>query len=156
MEVTDRLHPQDTIAAELNELAHGGFSFDNVIRNDLIMNKLNDSKMNSVLPKAWKTGTTIVGVVYKDGVVLGADTRATGGAEVMDKNCEKIHYLAPNIWCCGAGTAADTEKTTELIASNLELLRLSAGTYLLVYCYLYSHYFLLIIHLGTQSRVVTA
>ncbi len=74
------------------------------------------------------TGTTIVGVVYKDGVVLGADTRATGGSEVMDKNCEKIHYLAPNIWCCGAGTAADTEKTTELIASNLELLRLSSGT----------------------------
>jgi 20S proteasome subunit beta 2 len=53
-----------------------------------------------------------VGIVIKDGIVLGADTRATGGAEVMDKNCEKIHYLAPNIWCCGAGTAADTEKTT--------------------------------------------
>lgn len=82
----------------------------------------------NVLPTAWKTGTTIVGIVYKDGVVLGADTRATGGSEVVDKNCEKIHYLAPNIWCCGAGTAADTEKTTELIASNLELLRLSTGT----------------------------
>lgn len=27
------------------------------------------------MPKAAKTGTTIVGVVYKDGVVLGADTR---------------------------------------------------------------------------------
>jgi len=81
-----------------------------------------------VLPSAWKTGTTIVGIVYKDGVVLGADTRATGGSEVVDKNCEKIHYLAPNIWCCGAGTAADTEKTTELIASNLELLRLNTGT----------------------------
>ena len=32
--------------------------------------------------------------------------------QVCDKNCEKIHYLAPNIYCCGAGTAADTEKTT--------------------------------------------
>jgi 20S proteasome subunit beta 2 len=62
-----------------------------------------------------KTGTTIAGIVFKDGVVLGADTRATGGTEVADKNCEKIHYLAPNIYCCGAGTAADTEKTTELI-----------------------------------------
>jgi len=60
--------------------------------------------------------------------VLGADTRATGGSEVADKNCEKIHYLAPNIYCCGAGTAADTEKTTELIASQLELLRLSSRT----------------------------
>ena len=56
MEVTDSVHPQDVIAAELGELERGGFSFDNVIRNDLIMNKLSDSKMTSVLPKAWKTG----------------------------------------------------------------------------------------------------
>lgn len=42
----------------------------------------------------------------------------------MDKNCEKIHYIAPNIYCCGAGTAADTENTTALISSQLELHRL--------------------------------
>lgn len=29
--------------------------------------------------------------------------------------------------CCGAGTAADTEMTTQLIASNLELHALSTG-----------------------------
>ena len=28
-------------------------------------------------PKPVKTGTTIAGVVFKDGIVLGADTRAT-------------------------------------------------------------------------------
>ena len=71
--------------------------------------------------------TTIVGVVFEGGVCLGADTRATGGTEVADKNCEKIHYLANNIYCCGAGTAADTEKTTEMIASQLELHRLNTG-----------------------------
>jgi hypothetical protein len=48
----------------------------------------------------------------QDGVILGADTRATEGEIVCDKNCEKIHYLAPNIYCCGAGTAADTENVT--------------------------------------------
>jgi 20S proteasome subunit beta 2 len=48
----------------------------------------------------------------QDGVILGADTRATEGEIVCDKNCEKIHYLAPNISCCGAGTAADTENVT--------------------------------------------
>ncbi len=78
-------------------------------------------------PTVRKTGTTIVGMIFKDGVVLGADTRATGGSTVCDKNCEKIHYIAPNIWCCGAGTAADTEHTTELIASKLALLRLATG-----------------------------
>ena len=48
----------------------------------------------------------------QDGVVLGADTRATNDTVVADKNCEKIHYIAENIYCCGAGTAADTENTT--------------------------------------------
>ena len=61
---------------------------------------------------AMKTGTTISGVVFKGGVVLGADTRSTNGETVADKNCEKIHYIAPNIYCCGAGTAADTEAVT--------------------------------------------
>merc|ERR1711998_706504 len=79
------------------------------------------------MPGFRKTGTTIVGLVYKDGVVLGADTRATGDSTVADKNCEKIHYIAPNIYCCGAGTAADTENVTGLIASQLELHRLSTG-----------------------------
>lgn len=59
-------------------------------------------------PHHTKTGTTIVGLVYKDGIVLGADTRATAGTIVAEKACEKIHYISPNMYCCGAGTAADT------------------------------------------------
>jgi len=78
-------------------------------------------------PKAMKTGTTIVGITFKDGIVLGADTRATEGPIVADKNCEKIHYIADNIFCCGAGTAADTENTTELISSQLALHKMSTG-----------------------------
>lgn len=33
----------------------------------------------------------------QDGVVLGADTRATEGMVVADKNCSKIHYISSNI-----------------------------------------------------------
>jgi len=99
----------------------GGFSFDNTRRNMVIAGK------GGTVPRAKKTGTTIVGVVYKDGVVLGADTRATEGDTVADKNCEKIHYIADNIWCCGAGTSADTENTTMLISSQLELHRMATG-----------------------------
>lgn len=57
---------------------------------------------------------------------MGADTRATNGPIVADKNCEKIHYIAPNMYCCGAGTAADTEFTTNLISSKLALHRLNS------------------------------
>jgi len=31
------------------------------------------------------------------------------------------------MYCCGAGTAADTEITTALISSNIELHRLNTG-----------------------------
>lgn len=116
----------------------GGFSFENIHRNALIQQNQSSSGggNKSILPLATKTGTTIVGLVYKNGIVLGADTRSTNDTTVADKNCEKIHYIAPNIYCCGAGTAADTEKTTELISSQMELLRMNTG--------------------GSQSRIVTA
>ena len=45
------------------------------------------------LPKATSTGTTIVGCLFKDGIILGADTRATEGPIVADKNCEKVCSL---------------------------------------------------------------
>lgn len=100
------------------EIPPPGFSFDNCKRNALL------SAKGYQIPKATKTGTTIVGIIYKDGVILGADTRATEDTTVADKNCEKIHYLAPNMYCCGAGTAADTEMTTNMVSCQLELHRL--------------------------------
>eukprot|EP01112_Ceratiomyxa_fruticulosa_P004820 TRINITY_DN1537_c0_g1_i3.p1 TRINITY_DN1537_c0_g1~~TRINITY_DN1537_c0_g1_i3.p1 ORF type:complete len:274 (-),score=58.58 TRINITY_DN1537_c0_g1_i3:170-991(-) len=100
----------------------GGFNFDYSVRNESL-----SAKTGIALPKAKKTGTTIAGVIFNGGVVLGADTRATEGPIVADKNCEKIHYIAPNIYCCGAGTSADTENTTALISSKLALHRLATG-----------------------------
>jgi 20S proteasome alpha/beta subunit len=85
----------------LNYLKKPGFDFSNQNRN---------SKM--ICPKDKtnykKTGTTIVGVLCPTGVVLAADTRATAGF-IAEKNCSKIHYVAPNIRSCGAGTAADLQ-----------------------------------------------
>ncbi|GFY91466.1 N-terminal nucleophile aminohydrolases (Ntn hydrolases) superfamily protein [Actinidia rufa] len=107
----------------------GGFSFDLCRRNEML------SKKGVQPPSFLKTGTTIVGLIFQDGVILGADTRATEGPIVADKNCEKIHYMAPNIYCCGAGTAADTEAVTDMVSSQLQLHRY---------------------HTGRESRVVTA
>jgi 20S proteasome subunit beta 2 len=100
----------------------GGFNFDLASRNQNLIDKGVIEK-----PSFKKTGTTIVGLLFKDGVVLAADTRATGGSTVVEKNCEKIHYIAPNIYCCGAGTAADTQFVNLFVSSNLELQRLNSG-----------------------------
>ena len=42
-------------------------------------------------------------------LILAADTRSTDGTTVADKRCEKLHDLADNVWCAGAGTSADVE-----------------------------------------------
>uniref|UniRef100_A0A7S1XCX5 proteasome endopeptidase complex n=1 Tax=Compsopogon caeruleus TaxID=31354 RepID=A0A7S1XCX5_9RHOD len=100
----------------------GGFSFDLCERNKALAEK------GHRMPTTRKTGTTICGAIFEGGVVLGADTRATSDTTVYEKNCEKIHYMAPNIYCCGAGTSADTENVTSMVSSQLELLRLSTGS----------------------------
>lgn len=96
-----------------------GLNFDNYQRNQFL------TRNGGTQPTATSTGTTIVGCKFKGGVIIAADTRATAGSIVADKNCEKLHRLAPRIWCAGAGTAADTEMVTQLIGSNLELHSLS-------------------------------
>jgi len=97
------------------------FGFENFRRSEVInYNKSFDIKLK-------KTGTTIAGLIFKQGVVLGADTRATNGKISCDNNCQKIHYLAPNISCMGAGTSADAENINKLLFYQLELQRLSAG-----------------------------
>ncbi|KAK1381554.1 hypothetical protein POM88_028298 [Heracleum sosnowskyi] len=67
-----------------------------------------------------------IAALCQDGVILGANTRATEGPIVTDKNCEKIHYTAPNIYSCGAGTAAYTEAVTDNIISHSHTSKISS------------------------------
>eukprot|EP00984_Skeletonema_dohrnii_P024386 scaffold13497_cov155-Skeletonema_dohrnii-CCMP3373.AAC.11 len=61
--------------------------------------------------KTRSTGTTIAALLANNSTVLilAADTRATDDSTVADKRCEKLHTLAKNVWCAGAGTSADVE-----------------------------------------------
>ena len=72
-------------------------------------------KINDQKHKYLKTGTTIVGVQTRNQVILAADTRATEGSVVADTRCEKVHQLARNVWCCGAGTSADLDALTRKV-----------------------------------------
>eukprot|EP00921_Rhytidocystis_pertsovi_P014012 GHVQ01022822.1.p1 GENE.GHVQ01022822.1~~GHVQ01022822.1.p1 ORF type:complete len:221 (+),score=37.35 GHVQ01022822.1:97-759(+) len=122
-----------------------GFNFDNFRRNQIVLSTSSSSsnpstinipshlvaplnKPSPTLPPPRKTGTTICGIVCKDAVVLGADTRATEGSIVADKNCLKLHRISDNIYCAGAGTSADLEHTTGWLESTVELHRLNTNT----------------------------
>jgi len=103
-----------SVGVPLIESHKEGFSFENCKRNERL------AKLAEII-KPRKTGTTIVGMIFKHGIILGADTRATEGNIVAEKNCEKIHYISDNIYCCGAGTAADTMQVTNMVSSQMAL-----------------------------------
>jgi len=113
--------PEDYV--DVLHAQRGGFSFELCKRNAYLAKSAGIKP-----PTAMKSGTTICGVQLKDCVVLAADTRATEGPMVADKNCEKLHFIASNVYCAGAGTAADLEHTTQIMESQMELLRLATGT----------------------------
>lgn len=118
--------PMDFSYIIASQSERGGFDFTNLRRNETLYKAAGPAGASS-FPRARKTGTTICGVITKDAVVLGADTRATEGPIVADKACQKLHRLADNIWTAGAGTAADLDHTTVMMESRMELTRLATG-----------------------------
>uniref|UniRef100_A0A8C6SMS6 Proteasome 20S subunit beta 10 n=1 Tax=Neogobius melanostomus TaxID=47308 RepID=A0A8C6SMS6_9GOBI len=48
----------------------------------------------------FSTDQTLTVLLCQGGVILGADTRATDDMVVADKNCMKIHHIAPSIYVC--------------------------------------------------------
>lgn len=68
-----------------------------------------------------KTGTTIVGVCTENCLVLAADTRSTSGPFVIEKHALKLHKISDDIYCAGAGTAADIDRVTDYCSSMVKI-----------------------------------
>lgn len=66
-------------------------------------------------------GTTIMAVTYKDGVILGADSRTTTGSYIANRVTDKLTQVYDKIWCCRSGSAADTQAVTDIVRHYLEL-----------------------------------
>ncbi len=71
-----------------------------------------------------KTGTTTVGIICKDGVVLGSDKRATAGYLIADKKAKKIHQIDKNLALTIAGSVSDAQLLIKLIKAEIKLFAL--------------------------------
>lgn len=65
-------------------------------------------------------GTTTVGIVCKDGVVLAADKRATAGF-VVNKHTQKIHKITDEMAVTMAGLVSDAQLLVKLIRAEIKL-----------------------------------
>jgi proteasome beta subunit len=69
-------------------------------------------------------GTTTIGVVCKDGVILATDTRATMGTYVASKHAKKVYQITDNLAMTIAGGVAVAQKVVEILQVNSRLYEL--------------------------------
>lgn len=69
-----------------------------------------------------KTGTSIVGIVCKEGIVLAGDRKVTaGGHIVINKNTKKVVQINEYLVLAATGTASDIEVLRKVCAAELKL-----------------------------------
>lgn len=74
-----------------------------------------------------KTGTTTVGIICKDGVVLAADRRASAGYMVADKKSRKVIPINEDTAITTAGLVSDIQLLTKIIKAQLKLIEMRRG-----------------------------
>jgi proteasome beta subunit len=74
--------------------------------------------------KVLKSGTTTVGIVCRDGVVVGAEKRSTLGYLVASKESEKIHPVTDFILMTTAGIQGDAQALVRYMKAELKLFEL--------------------------------
>ncbi|MEM3770040.1 MAG: archaeal proteasome endopeptidase complex subunit beta [Candidatus Bathyarchaeia archaeon] len=82
---------------------------------------------NNVVDKLTLKGTTTIGVVCKDGVILASDTRVTMGFYVAHKHGKKIYKIDDHMAMTIAGTVADAQRTVDILTANAQLYKLNIG-----------------------------
>ncbi|EZF28785.1 proteasome subunit beta type-1 [Trichophyton mentagrophytes] len=64
---------------------------------------------------------------FKDGVILGADSRTTTGAYIANRVTDKLTQVHDTIWCCRSGSAADTQAVADIVKYHLGMYRVVYG-----------------------------
>lgn len=72
---------------------------------------------NSIL----KTGTSILGIVCKDGIVMAADRQITAGNVVMSKIERKVFQINDYLVMAGCGVAGDIQRVPKILSAELKL-----------------------------------
>jgi len=70
-------------------------------------------------------GTTTIGVVCKDGVILASDTRVTMGFYVAHKFGKKVYKIDDHLGMTIAGTVADAQRVVDILTANAQLYKIN-------------------------------
>jgi len=74
--------------------------------------------------EATKTGTTTIGIVNSDGVVLASEHRATMGNFIAHKETQKVYKIDDNLGLTTAGLVGDAQVLARYVKAEVELYKL--------------------------------
>lgn len=78
--------------------------------------------------KDLKTGTTTVGIVARDSIILAADMRASMGHLAYDEEAEKLYKITENIALSNAGSVGDSLTIIRFLRSHAYLYEVERET----------------------------
>jgi len=87
----------------------------------------NEMINNNSVDRLVLKGTTTIGVVCKDGIILASDTRVTMGFYVAHKHGKKIYKIDDHLAMTIAGSLADAQMTVDILTANAQLYKLNMG-----------------------------
>ncbi|XP_022208768.2 proteasome subunit beta type-2-like [Drosophila obscura] len=106
-----------------------GFSFVNRERNSQF------AQCNGFIPMPpTTTGSTVVGVQYRDGVIIATDRKGTADGMVTTNCMKKLYRLQDNIYAGGCGVCGDLHQLARLTHAQMELHRLRMHGHVPVVC----------------------
>jgi len=74
-----------------------------------------------------KKGTTTIGMVCKDGVVMATEMRATMGTLIAHKTTKKLFKIDENLGLAVAGVVGDAQTLARYITAEVQLYKLKRG-----------------------------
>ena len=80
---------------------------------------------NNVASQLVLKGTTTIGVVCKDGVILASVTTLTIGNYIAHKSGKKVYKIDDHLGMTIAGTVADAQKVVDILTANAKLYKIS-------------------------------
>lgn len=84
--------------------------------------------MNDGSVQQLKTGTTTVGILCKDAVILGSESKSTMGWLVANKEVQKVYQIDDRLALTIAGSVGDALTLIRVIKAEIQLYKLMRNT----------------------------
>ena len=124
-EFVEKLYPARRAVGLLKLHEYGTNDFLQVLKNrhpDQLGDWTQLNGINDNLPHNYLEGTTVLALVYNDGVIIAGDRQATEGYQVGERRIQKVYRIDQHSAIAVAGVAGPCIETAKTLSSSSGIL----------------------------------